>query len=172
MKPSKKSAEQLLLANLYRSMQFAEIMPAMHLDIENTKLLSNINYDERGALLMFSGAFVAPRSSVILPFALTFNARVEVNTGPAQLAAINRDKRGENQIFSFLALIEYLIQIGKVKTPLGKFVWRMSRGGKDLWRLKTCDRYPAFREKSFDLLPYDAHQEFKWAELADVRPAA
>jgi hypothetical protein len=172
MKLSNKSAEQLLLANLYRSMQLAEIMPALHLDIENTKLVSNLNHDERGALLMFSGAFIAPRSTVILPFALTFNNREEVATGPAQLATINKSKRGENQIFSFLALIEYLIQIGKIKTPLDRFVWRVTRGGIESVRMKVCDRYPAFRQKSLDLLPYDAHQELKWAELPDVRAAA
>ncbi|MFM0035969.1 hypothetical protein [Paraburkholderia strydomiana] len=172
MKLSKKSAEQLLLANLYRSMQLAEIMPALHLDIENTKLVSNVSRAECGALLMFSGAFVAPRSTVILPFCLTFNSREELTTGPTQLATICKSKRGENQIFSFLALIEYLIQTDKIKTPLARYVWRITRGCIDTARMKVCDQYPAFRQKSFDLLPYDAHQELKWAELSDVRAAA
>jgi hypothetical protein len=172
MKLSNKSAEQLLLANLYRAMQLAEIMPAINLDIENTTFVSNINTDDRGALVMFSGSFVAPRNSVILPFALSFNNREELATGPAQLASINRGARGENHIFAFLALVEYLIQIGKVKAPLGRFVWRMSKGGTHAWKLRACERFAAFREKSFDLLPYDAYQELKWAELADVRPAA
>lgn len=172
MKLSKKSAEQLLLANLYRSMQFAEIIPSMHLDIENTKLASNFVHDDRGALVMFSGAFVAPRSTVILPFALTFNNREELATGPAQLASINQRKRGEGQIFSFLALIEYLIQIGKIKTPLERFVRRVTKGGTQTYRVEICDQYPSFREKSFDLLPYDTHQEVKWAELPEVRAAA
>ncbi|MBB4515847.1 hypothetical protein [Paraburkholderia fungorum] len=172
MKLSKKSAEQLLLANLYRSMQLAEIMPALHLDIENTKLVSNFAHDNRGALLLFSGAFVAPRSTVILPFSLTFNNREELATGPTQLATICKSKRGQNQIFSFLALIEYLIQIGKINTPLAKFVERITRGCTNTVRLNVCDQYPAFRQKSFDLLPYDAYQELKWAELSDIRAAA
>jgi hypothetical protein len=172
MKLSKKSADQLFLANLSRSMLLAEIIPSLHLDIENTKLVSNLNYDDRGALLLFSGAFVAPRSTVILPFALTFNNREELATGPVQLAAVTRDKRGENQLFSFLAIVDYLIQIGKIKTPFERFVARVTKGGTDVWRMKVCAQYPEFREKSFAILPYDAHQELKWAELSDVRAVA
>ncbi|RZF31322.1 hypothetical protein EVC45_02395 [Paraburkholderia sp. UYCP14C] len=165
MKVSRQSAEKLLFANLYRALCFEKSAARVKPDFEETKLVSTTLRDDVGRMRLFSGTFVTPDGTAIMPFALSFSGRGDMDTSLGQLATYGYVKHQRSHILGFLAIISFLIETGEINVRLERLTSRFTNKGKYDNRVEFVAEWPEFRAASLKLLSYDTEQEFKRTEL-------
>ncbi|REG57625.1 hypothetical protein B0G80_0249 [Paraburkholderia sp. BL6669N2] len=161
---AKDKAAKLLFAQLCIALEIEFRIRGFRPDFEGTEFISSIIRDKYGRLQTFSGAFVTPTGLAILPFSLSFGGRGDTDTGLGSCAIIDTTGK-RKQIFSYLSILEYLINAGLVKPQLDRYMSMLTKGGKIETRVAIVDKWPVFRSSAIKTLPYDLALEFEYADM-------
>lgn len=172
MRVSKETRGKLLFAQFNRLFEPVNRIKNFTPDFENTKLVESVIHTEDGRLLMFSGLFAAPGGINLLPFSLGFTLRGMdgVDTGIGSFAFTPGKLHGgelkQASVMAYLSLLDYLVDTGRLNTPLNSIILLFTKNGSFAWRTHACNQYEPFKAAAMKALPYDMEMEFMEAAAA------